>query len=170
MKLLDKNGFIALMAVIIISITLLGATFGQSNNGFFSRFSILDSEYKKVGLGLAESCVHIALLKMAQDYNYNYLLDPDYSPSGGGIVISINPSANPPTECIIRSVSLGAEDANHRKVATIETEATYNKTWSKLNVSATLQNPDFAFVFTGPSTPGSISLKNIVINSWSEVP
>ena len=66
-----SSGFIALMSVLIISITLLGISFTRSNNGFFSRFGVLDSEYKKIGLGLAESCTNVALLKIAQ----NQLLD-----------------------------------------------------------------------------------------------
>ena len=140
------------MSVLIISITLLGISFTRSNNGFFSRFSTLEAEYKRIGLGLAESCVNSALLKISQDYNYNYLTDPNYSGSKGGVIVFVDGSGTPPTECIVKSVLFGSEDINHQKVATIKTQAEYKGTWSNMNVSATIQNPNFALVVRGMLT------------------
>ena len=66
----NESGYIALMSVIIISLILLAFTAVLSMSGYFSRFNALAGEYKRVSLGLAESCVNVALLKIAQNPNY----------------------------------------------------------------------------------------------------
>jgi hypothetical protein len=145
--IVTKNGFIALMSVLIIGLTLLGITFSSSTDGFFSRFSTLDSENKRISLGLAESCVNTALLKIAQDYNYQTTSDPGYNFTKGGVVVPVGNN-----ECIIKTITYGAEDANHQKVATISTQAQFQGTWSNMKISATVQNPGFALVVRGTIT------------------
>ena len=110
-KLSPENGYIALMSSIIIALVLLGLTFSVSTSGYFSRFDVLNSEFKRVGLGLAESCVNSALLKMAQNYAY--------APAPSGDVIAVGNQS-----CTIRGVTYGPEDPiTHQKIATIETQA-----------------------------------------------
>ena len=60
-----NEGYIALISVIIISVLLLTITFSLSLSGFFSRFNILDTEFKKRSVALAEACGDTALLKLA---------------------------------------------------------------------------------------------------------
>jgi len=148
-----EAGFIALMSVLIISITLLGIAFARSNNGFFARFGALNSEYKRVGLGLAESCVNVALLKIAQ--NASYL------PAAGGDTITVGSNT-----CTIKSVSYDKtywSTSPYHEMATIQTQGTFNDTWSNLSVTAVIQNPSHAIVASG--TTSSIS-----IVSWAETP
>lgn len=58
-----NEGYIALISAIIISILLITITLGLSFNGFFSRFNVLDSEFKTRGINLAEGCAEIAISK-----------------------------------------------------------------------------------------------------------
>ncbi len=61
-----EGGYIALISAIVISAVLLIITFSANFSSFFARFNILDSEYKKVSVGLAEACVDIAMLEIAK--------------------------------------------------------------------------------------------------------
>ncbi len=62
----SNGGFIALISVIVVSVLLLTITFSLSLSGYFSRFNILNTEFKKQSVALAEACGDIALLKLAQ--------------------------------------------------------------------------------------------------------
>lgn len=68
---MKNSGYIALISSIIISILLLGITLAISSTGYFSRFDILKTEFKKRSSALAEACVDTALLKLAQNQSYN---------------------------------------------------------------------------------------------------
>lgn len=61
-----ESGFIALISAIIIAAILIVITFALSTTGFFLRFNTLDSEFKKISLGLADACVNQALLDIAK--------------------------------------------------------------------------------------------------------
>ena len=60
------RGYIALISAIIISVVLLGLATAIGQSTFFSRFNALNREYKRISLGLAESCVHAALSKISK--------------------------------------------------------------------------------------------------------
>lgn len=66
-----KNGYIALISVILISVSLLILVVAVSFEGFFSRFTVLESEQKEMSAYLAESCVNTAVLKITQDVEYD---------------------------------------------------------------------------------------------------
>jgi hypothetical protein len=65
-----SRGFIALTSAILIAAVLLGITTTLSTSGYFARGDSLTSEFKRVSLGLAESCANAALLKFATNYSY----------------------------------------------------------------------------------------------------
>ena len=70
-KLKTKNGgFIALISAVIISAVLLAVTLSLNMGSFFTRFNILDSQFKKESKILAQSCLDIAILKQKQNSSY----------------------------------------------------------------------------------------------------
>ena len=62
----ESNGYIAITSVMIISLLLITITVALSTSNYFSRFNILESEYKTRSLGLAEACVDQALYYLVQ--------------------------------------------------------------------------------------------------------
>lgn len=66
----DQKGYIALITAILISISLLILTMAVSFEGYFSRFTVLESDHKEKSMYLAEACVQTAILKLAQDSGY----------------------------------------------------------------------------------------------------
>ena len=66
-----QQGFIALISAIVIAALLLTVTATLSFSSYVARFNLLGSEYKERSLALAEACGDTALLKLAQDPNYN---------------------------------------------------------------------------------------------------
>jgi hypothetical protein len=65
-----SSGFIALMSAIIISVILLLITANLNLSGFYGRSNILDWELKEKSSALADACVDIILLRLAQDPGY----------------------------------------------------------------------------------------------------
>lgn len=114
------------MSVIIIALVLLGLTFSVSAGGFFSRFNVLDGEFKRVSLGLAESCANAALLKIGQNYNY--------APAAGGDDVFIGGQT-----CTIVSVGSGT-------ARTIVTKADFHGAFSTMKIAANVQDPNVAYV------------------------
>ena len=145
----NERGFIALISAVIISAIMIGlaATLGMS--ALYARFDVLTSEYKRISLGLAESCVHEALLKIAQDFSYDPGVSGKIIPVGG-------------MNCSINSVMYVVDLPGHRKIATITAQAEYHGAFSNVRISAYILDPHFAVA--DPSTP------QITINSWQEVP
>src|SRR5665647_220935 len=86
-----NEGFIALMSTVILAAVLMVIVITASFSGFFARFDALASENKRISLGLSESCTNIALLKIAQNYNYVLEDDPDYE-TGKGVPTTIGPN------------------------------------------------------------------------------
>ena len=74
-----KNGFIALISVIIISFVLLLIAITLNFIGFYGRFNILDSENKERSAELADACIETARLNLALNNTY----------SGNDIVVNI---------------------------------------------------------------------------------
>ncbi len=71
-KLTNKkaNGYIALMATIIIGAVLLVMTVEMSHTGWSTRFLILGTEAKAESLALAHSCIDLAVAKIMTDPTY----------------------------------------------------------------------------------------------------
>ena len=67
---MKPRGFIALMSAVVISVVLLLLATQGSLTGFYSRFNILESEYKERSASLAEACVGQTLLELVNDRGY----------------------------------------------------------------------------------------------------
>ena len=65
-----KGGFVALITAIIISAVLLIVSISLNRAGYLTRGEALDAEYKDRSSALAEGCVDIAMLKLAEDPSY----------------------------------------------------------------------------------------------------
>ena len=88
----SNGGYVALISAIIVSFILIALTVSVSTSSYFTRFNVANSEYKRISLGLAESCANVALLKVGQDFSY--------TPAVGGDTIAIGAES-----CIIKSVT-----------------------------------------------------------------
>jgi hypothetical protein len=66
----NKDGFIALISVIIISFVLLSMTITLNFSGFSGRFNIFDSESKERSDQLADACIASARLTLALNNTY----------------------------------------------------------------------------------------------------
>ena len=138
-KINPQRGFIALISTLIITAVLMMALSATSTSSFFARFDALGSEFKRVSLGLSESCLNVALLRIAQNFCYDPIDDLDYV-SGKGVKVNVGPD-----NCYINSVTYDTPDCNAgKRVATIKTTAQYpaqNGSWSANKIVATIQNP-----------------------------
>ena len=112
----NHSGYIALISAIVISTLLVGLTFALSYAGYFSRFNILESEYKERSLALAEACVDTALLKIAQN--------PGYNPSNESIPVGTD-------SCMVVSAQANQPVAGQ---TTIKTQGLYQKSYSNIIV------------------------------------
>src|SRR4051812_43401883 len=90
----NQEGFVALVSAIVISglLIIIGATLGYT--GFFSRFNILDGEFKETSVGLAEACAENARVEIANN--------PGFTVPGGGKTYPIGTAGN---TCKILSVT-----------------------------------------------------------------
>lgn len=74
-----QKGYIALVSIIIIAVLLITIGIVISFGGFFTRFSILENEYKEISTDLAEACADMAILKLVENWNYtggeNFTID-----------------------------------------------------------------------------------------------
>jgi len=66
-----QGGYIALLSAIIISAILMLVAASAGQNGFFTRFNILDSEFKERSLALSQACARVAILELASDRDYS---------------------------------------------------------------------------------------------------
>ncbi len=64
------NGYIALMATVIIGAILLVTTVEMSRTGWSTRFLILGTEAKAESLALAHGCADLAVSKIMTDQTY----------------------------------------------------------------------------------------------------
>lgn len=132
------RGYIALISVIIISLILLALTMTVSAQGYFTRFNGLDREYKRVSLGIAESCVNAALLKVGQTPVYQLTSDPAYDATVSAVRVPVGSSY-----CLIKDVSYESP-VNNRKRVNISTTGEYKGTFSTINTTATVQDGNVA--------------------------
>ena len=141
----SNRGYIALISVIVISLVLVSLTSLLSYGGYFTRASAANGEYKRISLGLAESCVNKALLEIAKNPDY---LGNEPSVNVGAVdtcgiktVIYYNPSTS--SEC---SNPTSGYDSNNQKVACITTQANYKGAFSNMTITAKVQDPNVVFV------------------------
>lgn len=145
----NNGGYIALISAIIISFILISLTFTVSASGYFSRTNVSYIEYKRVSLGLAESCANAALLKVAQNYNY--------TPPLGGDVVRVGTEI-----CTILKVTNMTEVAG-RRTTTVFSRGIYRGAFSNIKVSASVSNPSSSIVALGtPLSPV------ITVYEWGE--
>ncbi|MBP9839607.1 MAG: VWA domain-containing protein [Candidatus Pacebacteria bacterium] len=171
-KLKNKNGgFIALTSTLILTIVLMMLMFASNTSSFFARFDSLGSEFKRISLGLSESCSNMAILKVSENYNYKLKSDPDYSDDYEGVVVEVGPDI-----CIIKSVeeittpSGKCATSQTEKCLEITTQAEYpleNGSWSSHKVKIVAQNP--AFSPTNPPPTCSFTAYPLVITENQEV-
>jgi hypothetical protein len=141
------NGYIALISAIIISMILTGASFAASRSVFYSRFSSLNAEYKKISMGMAESCANLALLELAQHPN----------------MASVS-KENAAAGCRYQIINPSFYDAENKKIVNIIATAHYppqNGAFSRMEINSTVYDPQYS--------PPSVGVRqNIEINSWVE--
>lgn len=70
-KVTAQKGYVALISAILISVSLLTLVVAVSFEGYFSRYSVLESEQKEMSDYLAESCFNRAVLELAQDEDFD---------------------------------------------------------------------------------------------------
>jgi hypothetical protein len=109
----NNFGFMALISAIIISIILLLIASSLNLTSFYNRSDILDSELKEKSSALAEACVDVAILKLANNQNYNPLNE----------IVSVETD-----NCIIQSVT----SSNSQKIINIK--ADYNHYVTNLKI------------------------------------
>ncbi len=110
-----QEGYIAVTSVIIISVLLITITTALSLTNYFSRFNILENEFKQKSTGLAEACLDYALGKLAADASYAGGLPPVNVGTGTCIVCDVAPTG------------LGYPK-------TIRTRAVYQKSYTNLSI------------------------------------
>ena len=108
-----SEGYIALTSVIIISLLLITVSAALSSANYFSRFNILENEYKSRSASLAESCVDFAIGKL--------ITEPAYT--GNNEQISVGSDF-----CKVVSVSAGSYPKY------VSTQAVYQKSYTNLCV------------------------------------
>jgi hypothetical protein len=166
------KGFIALISVIIISVVLLALASTLGSSSLLSRFDTLNSEFKRVSLGLAESCTSVALLRIGQNYAYDPTSDPGYVAGKGSLVVVGVDSQGVSESCYIESVTYGPEDAHHRKPVKIETQGQYRNAFTNVTIAASVANPSVPVASVPPTcafsaSPSSILMGQSVTLQWS---
>lgn len=112
----NEQGYIALMAAIVITAVLFILASSLSLSGYFARFNILYSEFKEKSLGLAEACVDTGLLNLATNSSYNPVNE----------IISVSPDS-----CKIISLQNGVPNVGQ---STLITTATFQKAVTNLKI------------------------------------
>ncbi len=127
-RIMPKNGFVALMSVIIISAFLLVMIFTLGLGTFLSRINVLDIEFKKTSRSLAEACANQTMLKLAQNSSY--------TPVSSGECIGVGDTcgaSGAKLTCRICQVSAVGSDR------TILTRAVYSGAYTNIQASITLE-------------------------------
>lgn len=125
-----ERAFVALVSAVVLSVILLGLSTTANSAGFSARFNALNSEYKRIALGLAESCVNQVLLRVAQNHTY--------TPVSGGEVVSVGSG-----ECRILDVTYDTPNTNApQRTATITTQGKYRDAFSNITTSIVVANPN----------------------------
>src|SRR3989344_9071610 len=85
------KGYIALISVLLISVSLLIAVASLSFAGYLNRFVVLDAQSKEQSLAYAEACISQAMGEIARNASY--------SPTNFSLEV-----AGVPNACVIESV------------------------------------------------------------------
>ena len=85
-----QDGYIALTSVIIVSLLLITVITALSAVNYFSRYNILENEYKERSSGLAEACVDYAIGRVASN--------PSYAGNNEKVAVA-------GSNCVVKSVS-----------------------------------------------------------------
>lgn len=121
----SHNGFIALIAIISMSVVLLTTTLSLAQFGIANRFFILNLEHKIASEKLSDACVHVARVSV-----YN---DPLYTVSSAHpVVIPILDSF-----CTITSITYSGNES------TIEVEAIQKDAYTQYRVVVDSSNGEF---------------------------
>ncbi len=138
------KGFAAILMSILVASVLMFIIFSENQASFFARFDALGSESKRISLSLSESCQNVALLKVAQDYEYNLETDEEYIEDEG---VRVNVGTN---DCFIKSIeptitpSPECDASADHKCLEIMTTAKYPEvdgSWSTNETKILIQNP-----------------------------
>lgn len=129
-----QDGYVALISAIVISILLIGITVTLSFTGFYSRFNVLDSEYKKASSALAQACVEIARLKIANNPSYESAVPEEIILDAG-------------KKCFIVSVT----GTNPK---TIRAQAVYQKAYTNIKAQVNPSSPDVEITSWGECAVG----------------
>ncbi len=142
-----QDGYIALMATIVISLILLVMTVEESQSGWSARFNILGTEAKEQASALAEGCADQALAKI--------IIDPTYAGN-----TSITTSGG---TCHIFPIVFDTPSAGF---VTIKTQAEVRNSFANLNTATNLND---IHVGSTPSAPskGTLVVITQVINDSS---
>lgn len=125
-----ERAFVALISAVVLSVMLLGLSTTANSAGFSARFNALNSEYKRIALGLAESCVNQVLLHVAKDHTYE--------PTVGGETVSVGTG-----ECTILDVEYDTADEDApQRIASITTQGKYRDAFSNITTSIVVANPN----------------------------
>lgn len=130
----NQDGFVALVSAVVIAslLIIIGASLGYT--GFFSRFNILDGEFKETSIGLAESCAEIARVEIANNSAYpSGTTLPDIKNIGSNSCSIISVANNNP------NYTVQSQAVYQKSYTTIE--ATYNRTGSDVTVTSWREIP-----------------------------
>ncbi|HYF12850.1 MAG TPA: hypothetical protein VD928_00930 [Candidatus Paceibacterota bacterium] len=141
----SERGFIALTSAVLISGVLMSLAASVSSAAFFSRFNALSSEFKRVSLSLAESCAHIALLEIAQDYDWAVTTENSEVWLGE-------------EKCTL--VSSHTQTSHGSRIFTVTMRAEFRNTFSVLIIQAKARDPSIVSPVYSPA---------VEIVSWREV-
>lgn len=115
-----QSGYIAITSVIIISLLLVTVSVALSSANYFSRFNVLESEFKERSSSLAEACVDQAMFNIASNNLYN-----------GNVAVGAN-------SCTIVSVTVGNPDT------IVKTQGVFQNSYTNLVVE--VKNSNLAIV------------------------
>ena len=76
----NNHGYVALVTAIFVAASLLVFVIAVNFEGYFSRFTVVESDQKERASFLAEACLETTRLRIAKDIDYN---DPDPVNVGG---------------------------------------------------------------------------------------
>lgn len=116
-----EQGFVALITAIVLSCILITAAVTLNMSGFFTRSSLLDSEYKERSSALSEACADVALLKLASDPSY-----------AGNETMAVGTDT-----CQTRATKLGVPVAGQD---TVETRGVFNEATTNLRIVVETSN------------------------------
>lgn len=154
-----QGGFIALMSAIVMSAILLILVTTVSTSSFYARADSLGSENKRISLGLAESCINVALLALATS-----TAPSTYSPVNLPVMVGVDAQGNTMT-CTIQSVGHAGT------LATIDTQASYKGSFTNVTARATVPDPTIPAIAPPTcamnATPSPVPVGETVTFQWA---